>query len=443
MKVLVHEENPQMREALARYIKDLGYESITSATLQETDRLLREDDPHIILVSGDEIPNRWFQKFFEKYPEKKLIAYGENFDKAISLLKMGALDYLKKPIPLNDLKEALTRARKEITLFKNSQKYRELTRLRRPEIVGKSETWKKILETAEKVAETDIPVLITGETGTGKDVLARYIHWRSLRRNGPFIAVNCSAIPPTLLEAELFGYEKGAFTGAYTSKMGKIELADGGTLFLDEIGELPLELQPKLLRVLETGEINPIGSNKVKKVNFRLISATNRNLIEMINKGLFREDLYYRINGIEIHIPPLRERKEDIEELARYYWKEYALKYGKNEEIPRELLDLLKEHPLTGNVRQLKNILERAAILGEIPQQLLKEKPDKGGNIIIKIGTPLKEAEKKIILETLKANNYNRSRTAKVLGIGLRTLQRKLKEWNLSESQKTPEQQKS
>ncbi len=431
MKVLIYEENPQMREALSRYVRDLGYQTVMASTMQEVERLLREDDPPILLVSSDEIPQDWFKKFFEKYPEKRLIAYGEDFDKAITLLKMGALDYLKKPIPLNDLKEALIKARKEITLLKNSQKYRELTRLRKPEIIGQSSKWRKILETAEKVAETDIPVLITGETGTGKDVLARYIHWRSYRRTGPFIAVNCSAIPPTLLEAELFGYERGAFTGAYTSKMGKLELADGGTLFLDEIGELPIELQPKLLRVLETGEITPIGSNKVKKVDFRLISATNRDLTDMINRGLFREDLYYRINGIEIHIPPLRERKEDIEALARFYWKEYAAKYGKEEEIPEELLELLKKHPLTGNVRQLKNLLEKAAILGEVPEEL-KQLPQGEKLISIKIGTPLKEAEKKIILETLKASNYNRSRTARTLGIGLRTLQRKLKEWGIS-----------
>ncbi|MEO0271093.1 MAG: sigma-54 dependent transcriptional regulator, partial [candidate division WOR-3 bacterium] len=311
-----------------------------------------------------------------------------------------------------------------------------------PEIIGKNEKFLKALELAKKVAGEDVAVLLTGESGTGKEVFARFIHLNSKRKEGPFIPINCAAIPKELLENELFGSEKGAFTGSYKTKIGKFELADGGTLFLDEIAEMPLELQPKLLRAIEYKEIERLGGLKPIKVNTRIIAATNRNLKELVEKGLFREDLYYRLSVFPIHLPPLRERKEDILLISENFLKKMERKYGKKLKLNEESKKILITYDFPGNIRELENILERAAILTEdgiIKKEHLmiekiedKEKEIKIQNLKDIIEKEIEKKEKEIIENTLKITKGNISKTAEILGISRKSLYEKLKKYKIN-----------
>ncbi|MEO0284279.1 MAG: sigma-54 dependent transcriptional regulator, partial [candidate division WOR-3 bacterium] len=310
------------------------------------------------------------------------------------------------------------------------------------EIIGKNEKFLKALELAKKVAGEDVAVLLTGESGTGKEVFARFIHLNSKRKEGPFIPINCAAIPKELLENELFGSEKGAFTGSYKTKIGKFELADGGTLFLDEIAEMPLELQPKLLRAIEYKEIERLGGLKPIKVNTRIIAATNRNLKELVEKGLFREDLYYRLSVFPIHLPPLRERKEDILLISENFLKKMERKYGKKLKLNEESKKILITYDFPGNIRELENILERAAILTEdgiIKKEHLmiekiedKEKEIKIQNLKDIIEKEIEKKEKEIIENTLKITKGNISKTAEILGISRKSLYEKLKKYKIN-----------
>ncbi|RUM30662.1 MAG: sigma-54-dependent Fis family transcriptional regulator [Aquifex sp.] len=291
-----------------------------------------------------------------------MTAYG-SIEDAVKSVKEGAFHYVTKPVNSEELLNIVSKALENRKLKKRIKELEELLEF---DVVAQSPVMKRVVEIAKRVANFDTTVLITGESGVGKEVLARYIHNKSRRKEKPFIAVNCACIPENLLEAELFGYEKGAFTGAYTSKKGLIEEANGGTLFLDEVGELPLSLQPKILRFLQEKELKPLGSTKVKKVNVRVICATNRNLEDLVKEGKFREDLYYRLNVIRIHIPPLRERKEDILPLALFFIKKLSKKYGIQEKklSPSAVKELLS-YEWKGNVRELENVIERTLLLTE------------------------------------------------------------------------------
>ena len=294
-----------------------------------------------------------------------------------------------------------------------------------------------------KVADTDFTVLILGESGTGKELVAGAIHRNSRRREGPFIRINCAAIPENLLESELFGYERGAFTGASNKKLGKFELAHGGTLFLDEISEMPLGMQVKLLRVLQEKEFERVGGTRTIKVDTRIIAATNRNLAQMVDEGLFREDLYYRLNVVTIQVPPLRERKEDIRLLAAHFTKEAAAKLNKPVRgVSDEVIELFEAYDWPGNVRELKNVCDRAVVLArgllitrdELPATL---QPGFQESIGVKLGAGqtlqeiLGDVERNIVLQALKEHNYNRTKTAQALGISRRTLYGKIKEYGL------------
>lgn len=309
-------------------------------------------------------------------------------------------------------------------------------------IVGKSAAIRRVLALINKVKDTDTNVIITGESGTGKELVAHALHFGGKRRNGPFEVVNCGAIPANLMESELFGHAKGAFTGAYQARKGKFELANGGTLFLDEIGELELSLQAKLLRVLEDFKVEPIGSGTSIKVDVRIIAATNRDLEKMAEEGLFREDLLFRLNVINIHLPPLRERKEDIPLLVKYFLNRYSEKFSiPIEGIDSKALEVLENYDWPGNIRELQNIIQRLVILSEgrqikltdLPKNLVKAnaknvKGDNGSSLVpVYVGETLEEAEKRIILSTLRYYNDNKTRAAEVLGITDRTLRNKLK----------------
>ncbi len=319
-------------------------------------------------------------------------------------------------------------------------------------IVGASPTFMKALELAQKVAQSDVTVMILGETGTGKELLARFIHYNSKRRSAPFVPVHCASIPETLLESELFGYEPGAFTGANKRKMGKFERAHGGTLFLDEIGDMPLSMQVKVLRALQEREIERVGGLETINIDVRVIAATNRNLQEEVENGNFRNDLYYRISTVPIYLPPLRERKEDIPVLVEFFIREAVGENGPQVTVSDEAMEMMLEYTWPGNVRELENVVHRAVVLqtdGVIkPEHLwLSEKspiakgyntePPKRSSSGTRKATDLraaaKEAEKKAILQALIANKWNRTKTAKQLGISYRALMYKLKEYGLRE----------
>lgn len=302
-----------------------------------------------------------------------------------------------------------------------------------PGIIGKSKVWKAVLDLVQRVVDTDVSVLITGESGTGKELIARAVHEQGARREKPFMAINCSAIPEQLLESELFGYRRGAFTGATADKKGLIEYAEGGTLFLDEVADLPPSLQAKLLRVLQEREIRRLGSAENIRVDVRLVSATNKNLSEEIKKGKFREDLYFRLNILEIHLPPLRDRTEDIPVLANFFMKKSNETHGRNvRNISGSAMARLLSHPWYGNVRELQNVMERAVVLSrntELADEDLKLQ-QYSEEELLQSGQTLEEFERKLVEKTLAETGGNRTRAAEKLGVSLRWLQYRIKEWS-------------
>ena len=305
-------------------------------------------------------------------------------------------------------------------------------------IIGVSESVRNLIEVIRKVASTDSTVLITGESGTGKSLIARAIHFLSGRKDKPFVTINCAAIPDTLLEAELFGYERGAFTGAHTSRRGKFELADGGTVFLDEIGDMPLYLQAKILRVIQDKEIEHLGGEKVIKVDVRIIAATNRDLETLVREGKFREDLYYRLNVIPIHVPPLRERKEDIPVLVEHFLEKFNEKYGKNVRISPDAMEALMEYNWPGNVRELENTIERIVVMNEgtvrtadLPPHILAMRRKGGTETLQNLPERIQATEKEKIIEALEKTGYVKSRAAKILGYTLRQLDYRIKKYGI------------
>ena len=318
-------------------------------------------------------------------------------------------------------------------------------------IFGKSEAMQALRSRMDKVASANVPVLIHGESGTGKDIIARMVHGLSPWKSGPFVKVNCPAIPGTLLESELFGYEKGAFTGAYGSKPGRVELAHRGTLFLDEISELDLALQSKLLQLLQDGQFCRIGAQEDKKVEVRIVCATNRNLEDEIEGGTFRQDLYYRINVVNLHMPPLRERRGDIEDLALYFLEYYNRKYNcRARTLSPELMGVLQKYHWPGNIRELENLMKRYVILGSedvISNDLIARKDDEFFNPEINLDGPIslkkltrqatRELERKVILKVLQAHHWNRKQAARALSISYRALLYKIRDAGLPPNRTT------
>jgi len=369
---------------------------------------------------------------------------------AVEAMKNGAYDYLTKPYKLEELIIVINRAYEYGRLKKKSELFQqELVRKESPaEFVYKSKRLEDILALIKKIAPTDSTAFIQGESGTGKELVANLIWQYSKRNTLPFIALNCATFSENLIESELFGHEKGAFTNAYQTKYGIVEVADKGTLFLDEIGEMPLGLQAKLLRFLDSGEFRRVGGNKTLTVDVRVIAATNRDLTELIREGRFRQDLYYRLNVININIPPLRERREDIPELSRYFLKKYSQKLSKSIlGFTREALEILINYPWPGNVRELENVIERAVILCDSenigPESLsiavfplVETAPLRPCLPQDFSGTPLslEDVERDHILRVLREANENRSRASQILGIDRKTLYLKLKKYGIKGS---------
>jgi two-component system response regulator HydG len=367
--------------------------------------------------------------------------YG-TIETAVEALKRGAVDYLVKPLDIEGLRIRVEKAleRQELKRINLDLERRLDSKFGFERIVGNSEAMRQVIDLSKQVAETDATVLITGESGTGKELIARAIHENSLRKKRSLVPLNCAALSPQLVESELFGHEKGAFTGANFQKKGRFEFANNGTLFLDEVGDIPLETQVKLLRVLEDGELTRVGSNEPIKVNVRMISATHRDLEQLIREGKFREDLYYRLKIVTIHLPPLRERPQDIPLLVNDYIRDFSQIYKKPiTGIRQEVLNILMGYHWPGNVRELKAAIENMVVVSREPVLKVENLPpsiyraERKGVLDYRamVGTPLKDVEREVIRSTLAHASGNRGEAARILGIGERTLYRKLKKYHL------------
>jgi DNA-binding NtrC family response regulator len=368
-----------------------------------------------------------------------MTAYG-TVDTAVTALKEGAFDYIMKPFTPDELELAVGRALERERIARENQYLRaELNkRYDFASMVGSSEAMTRVYEQIQKVADSRATILIRGESGTGKELVARAIHYSGVRRDRPFIKVNCAALSAGLLESELFGHEKGSFTGAHERKIGRFELADSGTLLLDEVSEIGIELQPKLLRALQEREFERVGGSAPIKVDTRIICTTNRNLEDAVEKGLLREDLFFRLNVIPVVLPPLRDRKEDIPALMESFLKRYVQENNRSiTGFAPETLELFMEYEWPGNVRELQNTIERAVVLSSArllgPEHFSfgpsRANRGNGNSVSVRIGTTVGDMEKELILRTLDKYGQNRTHAAEVLGISVRTLRNKLKEY--------------
>ena len=429
-KILVIDDDTSLRRVIEYNLQEEGYEVLAASSGEEGLKLFREVLPGIVItdmkmsgIDGLTV----LRSIKEISPETLVIiitAFGK-VDVAVEAMKAGAFDYITKPFSRDALRLTVAKAVKFSGLTEENRRLKsELSeKADFRTIIGSSKKMEQVFEMIRKVADTEATVLITGESGTGKELVARAIHAGSSRRDAPFVTINCAAIPRDLIESELFGHTKGAFTGAIKDKAGKFQLADGGTIFLDEVGELLPELQPKLLRVLQEKEIDPVGSLKSQKVDVRVVSATNLDIEKAVSDGHFREDLYYRLAVIEIHLPPLRQRRADIPLLIRYF----CSKLG-NDRITFDdnALDLLSKYSWPGNVRELQNTVERLMIMrnsdtissGELPDKFRQSGTQKCAIINLPHeGCSLEELEREIVIEALERNGWNQTAAARFLRI--------------------------
>lgn len=448
-QILIVDDEKNIREGLARSLEMDGYEvqladnGITALTVLNGRSIdLVISDLKMPGMGGEEL----LRRVVNDWPTVAFIiltGHG-SIETAVQCMRNGAFDFLSKPVNLGRLSLLVKRALSTHELLRRHNALQEELRQyrRNSNIIGKSSPMQRVIELIRQVAPTRASVLITGESGVGKELVADAIHSMSPRADNPFIKVHCAALAETLLESELFGHEKGAFTGASGRKRGRFELAAGGSIFLDEIGEINQSVQIKILRVLQEKKFERVGGENTLEVDIRLIAATNRDLRQEIKVGSFREDLYYRLNVVNIHVPPLRDRREDILLLASAFLKELSEEHGKNIiSLDREVVSALYKYDWPGNVRELRNSIESALVMSRGDIITLQDMPphiegggeggSEGGGISIPQGVSLAEAEYKIIQQTLLLNQGNKSRTAEILGIGRKTLHRKITEYGL------------
>ena len=442
--VFIVDDEEGIRESLSGIFEDEGYTVLTAGTAEKAFDMLKEQTPDLMFLDVwlpgiDGI--QALTKIRESNPELPIVMISGhgNIELAVNATRIGAYDFLEKPLSLERVLLVASRALERRTLeLENKALKQDLTEKWR--LIGNSPKMKQLSEQIDMAAKSNGRVLILGESGAGKELVAHTLHGSSTRASKPFIEMNCAAIPQELIESELFGHEKGSFTGAFERKKGKFELADEGTLFLDEVGDMSLSTQAKVLRVIETQEFQRVGGSKNIKVDVRIISATNKELAEEVKKGTFREDLFYRLNVIPIPLPPLRERKEDIPELVDYFLGYFAAEYGqKPKKITPDGLKMLEVYDWPGNIRELRNVIERLVIM--IPSNTVTPR-----NIILGEAArsdyftfnTLKEAresfEKDFIIKKLEENNWNISKTAEILDIERSNLHRKIKAYDI----KTP-----
>ena len=444
-KLLIVDDEKHIREGLEKALSLDGYEVELASDGRKALDLIEEGDVDLVItdlkmpqISGEELLKETLDRI-PYLPVIILTGHG-TIENAVEAMRNGAYDYITKPLNIDKLSLIVKRALENSSLRRQNREL--LNQLKKKysfeSIIGKSAPMQKVFETIELVAPSRANVLIFGESGTGKEMIADAIHHNSPRREKPYIKVHCAALPETLLESELFGHEKGAFTGAIARKRGRFELANQGTIFLDEIGEISLQMQVKLLRVIQQREFERVGGEAPIKVDVRIISATNKNLKEETEQGNFREDLYYRLDVVSIHVPPLRERRDDIPLMTHKFIEEFAQENGKSVEgITNPALQALVSYRWPGNVRELRNVIESIVVLTknniiteqDIPPYITAK--DEQSSLRLQAGTSLPEAEKELILFTLENSGGNKTRTAETLKIGRKTLHRKLAEYGI------------
>lgn len=434
-RILIIDDEEHMCWALARAMRQEGYEAVTATGGREGLALLNREGASLVIldlkmpdISGLEVLEQ-IKKSQPRLPVIMITAHG-TIQTAIEAMKIGAADYITKPFDLDELKIVVKKTLQVSRLLTEVSFLRSELTKEHGEMIGESPAIMEVRRLIEKVAPTDATVLITGESGTGKEVAAVAIHRASSRQDGPFVAVNCAALPEHLLESELFGHERGAFTGATTRKLGRFQLADRGTIFLDEIAEMSPAMQAKLLRVIQDQTFERLGGTETLHVDIRIIAATNRNLEEAVHQGRFREDLYYRLNVIRLQLPPLRERRSDIPLLARHFLMRFRPLYRETVILP-EAMELLQRYHWPGNVRELQNVIERALILAQggpigpehLPKELQTSKT--GPPVPFQLpdeGIALDEVEKQLIIQALEKSGGNQTRAAALLHITRATL---------------------
>ena len=438
--VLVVDDDSSLRRVMKMQLEEAGYQVALASDGEQAGVIIDEQRPKLV-ITDLLMPGMGGLELLKQIRDNRLettvimiTAFG-SVETAVEAMKSGAYDYVTKPIDYEGLVLAVHRAMERQSLLEEVRSLRSALdeRYGFENIVGRSKRLLHVLDMASRVAQHDSTVLLLGETGTGKELLARAIHQNGGRKNKPFVTINCGAIPKELLESELFGFTRGAFTGAHTAKVGKIEMADGGTLFLDEVGELPLDMQVKLLRLLQNGEIEKLGSTAQAVVDVRVVAATNRNLPAMIEDGAFREDLYYRLAVVPLALPPLRERKEDIPELVQHLLRKLKARHGHPDlTVAPALVSHLCNYRWPGNVRELENVLERMLVLSsgnhiglaDLPDEM-KQTPPAHGSFLFDLpenGISLEGVERELLLRAIEKFNGNQTQAARFLDISRRTL---------------------
>ena len=439
-RVLIVDDEPNAIKVLSAILREEGYAVSEAQDVMRAEKILAEEDVDTV-ITDMKMPSKDGLQFLEyaskHHPDVPFIfltAYG-SVDAAVHAITQGAFYYFIKPPDYIKLKGILARAVEQRSLKREIKELRKMVASgsSSERIIGRTPEILKIYDTIEAVKDSMSSVLICGETGTGKELIARSLHYLSVRREKPFVAVNCAAIPRELIESELFGYEKGAFSGATSRRIGRFEEAHDGTIFLDEIGELEMSLQAKLLRVLQEKEIERIGSNRKIKVNFRLVSSTNRDLAAETALGNFREDLFYRLNVVQITVPSLRERKEDLPLLTAEFVREFGVKEGKTVIMDDEVMKAFMAYSWPGNIRQLRNVIERAVVLSKSGKITLQELPEELSTIAerahdVRPVKTLRELEENAIRDALAQCHGNKSSAAKLLGISRKALYKRLSE---------------
>ncbi len=447
-KILVVDDEQLIRWSLEQNLKKQGYEVLTAGSGEDALRLLREDTPDMVLLDI-QLPGINGLEVLEKIKEMEddvivimVTALGV-LETAIKAMRMGAYDYINKPFNLDELAIVIRKA------LETSELKREVAHLRSEQsrrygisnIIGQSRHMQNVLSMVEKIARSDAStVLIQGESGTGKELIAKAIHYESARADKPFMAINCAAVPETLLESELMGHEKGAFTDAKLQKKGLFEMADGGTLFLDEIGDMEPGMQAKLLRVLEERSFRRVGGTKDVQIDVRIVSATNKDLLKAMEEKTFRNDLYYRIQVIPLFLPPLRERQEDIIPLAEHFISHFNREFGKSVKgISKMAEKFLTEYTWPGNIRELKNVIERAIILENeemlllehLPQEIVAKAGGSGGGVfrLPPEGIDIEDVERELIRQALEISEGNQSKAAKKLSLGIDAFRYRMKKF--------------